>query len=51
MNNIIKALLEDERFREDAKEAFIRQMEIGREDLFMGRMAIGWGSAMAKLKP
>lgn len=25
----IKALLEDESFREDAKEAFIQQMEIG----------------------
>ena len=47
----IKALLEDSSFREDAKETFIRQMEIVWEDLFMGRMAIGWRSAMGKLKP
>ena len=38
-------------FREDEKEAFIQQMEIGWEDLFMGRMAFGWRSATEKVKP
>ena len=47
----IKTLLEDPSFREDAKEAFIQQMEMGWEDLFMGRMAIRWRSAMEKVKP
>ena len=47
----IKTLLEDTSFREDAKEAFIQQMETDWEVLFMGRMAIGWRSAMEKLKP
>ena len=46
----IKALLEDASFREDTKEAFIRQIEIGWEDLFMKRIAIGWRSATEKLK-
>ena len=41
----IAALMEDTCFREDAKEAFIRQMEMGWEDLFMRRMAIGFGGA------
>ena len=26
-------------------------MEVGWEDLFMGRMAVGWKSATATLKP
>ena len=47
----IKTLLEDTSFREDAKEAFIQQMEMGWENLFMGRMAIGSRSATEKLKP
>ena len=47
----IKTLLEDTSFREDAKEAFIQQMEMGWEDLFMGRMAIGRRSAKEKVKP
>ena len=36
----ITALMENTSFREDAKEAFIQQMEMGWEDLFMGRMAL-----------
>ena len=32
----IKVLLEDSSFREDVKEAFIQQMEMGWGDLFMG---------------
>ena len=36
----ITALMENTSFREDAKEAFIQKMEMGWEDLFMGRMAI-----------
>ena len=47
----IKALLKDISFKEDAKEAFIHQMEIGWEDLFMGRMAMGRRSATEKVKP
>ena len=47
----ITALMENTSFREDAKEAFIQQMEMGWEDLFMGRMAIGWRSATEKVKP
>ena len=47
----IKSLLEDASFREDAKEAFIQQTEIGWGGLFMGRMAIGWRSTTEKLKP
>ena len=47
----IKALLEDESFRGDAKEAFIQQMGIGWEGLLMGRMSVGWRSAMENLKP
>ena len=47
----ITALTENIGFRENAKEAFIRQMEMGWEDLFMGRMAIGWRSATEKVKP
>ena len=50
-DKIIKALQEDPSFREDAKEAFIQQMEMGWEDLFMGRMTIRWRSATEKLKP
>ena len=46
----IKALLEDESFRGDAKEAFIQQMGIGWEGLLMGRMSVGWRSAMENLK-
>ena len=47
----ITALLEDPSFREDAKEAFIQQMEMGWEDLYIGRMAIGWRRTTEKLKP
>ncbi len=47
----ITVLMENTSFREDAKEAFIQQMEMGWEDLFMGRMAIGWRSATEKVKP
>ena len=47
----IKTLQEDTSLREDAKEAFIQQMEMSWEHLFMGRMAIGWRSATEKLKP
>ena len=46
----IKELLEDNNIREDAKEAFIQQLELGWEDLFMGRMATGWKSATESLK-
>ena len=46
----IKTMPEDPSFREDAKEAFIQQMEMGWEDLFMGRKAIGWRIAKVKLK-
>ena len=46
----ITALLEDPSFKEDGKEAFIQQMETAWEDLFMGRMAIGWRRATEKLK-
>ena len=47
----IKAFLEDPSFREDAKVAFIQHMEMGWEDLFIGRMAIGRRRATEKLKP
>ena len=47
----ITALMENTGFRDDAKEAFIQQMEMGWEDLFMGRMAIRWRSATEKVKP
>ena len=47
----ITALMEDPSFREDAKEAFIQQMEMRWEDIFTGRMAIGWRRATEKLKP
>ena len=47
----IKTLLEDTSFREDAKVAFIQQTEMGWEDLFTRRTAIGWRSATEKLKP
>ena len=47
----IIALMENTGFTEDAKEAFIQQMEMGWEYLFMGRMAIGWRSTMEKVKP
>ena len=40
-DDIIKALPEDASFREGAKEAFVQQMEIGWEALFMGRKSIG----------
>ena len=45
------ALKEDPSFREDAKEEFTQQMAVGWEDLFMGRMAIGWRRTTEKLKP
>ena len=47
----ITALLEDPCFREVAKEAYIKHMEIGWEDLFMERMAIRWRRDTEKLKP
>ena len=50
-DEIITALMEAPSFREDAKGAFIQQIEMGWEDLFMGRMATGWRSAMENLKP
>ena len=43
-------MLKDPSFREDMKEVFIQQMEMGWEDLFVGKMAIGWRSATEKLK-
>ena len=56
-NNIVHrdeqntALMEDTSFREDAREAFIQQTEMGWENLFMGRMAIRCKSTTEKLKP
>ena len=47
----ITHMVEFPSFWEDAKEAFIQQMEIGWENLFIGRMAIGWRHATEKLKP
>ena len=47
----IKALLGDKSFREDAKEAFIQHMDIGWEDLFMGRVAVRQRSTTENLKP
>ena len=47
----ITALTENTGFREDTKEAFIQQMEMGWEDLFIGRMAIRWRSATEIVKP
>ena len=50
-NKRIAVLMENAGFGEDMKEAFIQQMEMGWEDLFMRRMAVGWRSATEKVTP
>ena len=45
----MKAGQEDASFREDTKELFIEQMEIGCDDLFIRRMAIRGGGATENL--
>ena len=47
----IKALPANASFKGNAKEAFIQQIEMEWEDLFMGRMTIRWRSTTENLKP